>query len=65
MSKSLPSSHFTIPLASIVGLVAVGGGVQSLVDPEAFSHTIGLPVSAESAAAAAPYSSLAGARNRS
>ena len=54
------------PLSSIIGLLAVGGGIQSLLDPLAFSTTLGVPLSTTSTTSdALPLISFIGARNLS
>jgi len=54
------------PLSSIIGLLAVGGGIQSLLDPLAFSTTLGVPLSTTSnTSEALPFISFIGARNLS
>lgn len=52
------------PLASLVGLSGVGGGIYCLTDPIAFSDTLGIPVTSTSSPAL-PFVSFVGARNLS
>ena len=52
------------PLSSLMGILALSGGIYSIVDPRAFSATLGIPVSA-STSSALPFVSFAGARNLS
>jgi hypothetical protein len=51
-------------LASLVGLLGVGGGIYCLTDPIAFSDTLGIPVTSTSSPAL-PFVSFVGARNLS
>ncbi|KAE9371760.1 hypothetical protein N431DRAFT_545911 [Stipitochalara longipes BDJ] len=55
------------PLSSIIGLLAIGGGIQSLLNPLAFSSTLGIPLSTTSSSTSEsiPFISLIGARNLS
>jgi hypothetical protein len=50
------------PVSSLVGVLAVGGGVYSLVDPISFADTLGIPITSPSSPAL-PFVSFAGARN--
>ena len=51
------------PLSSLMGILALSGGIYSLVDPPAFgAGTLGIPVSTVTSSAL-PFVSLAGSRN--
>ena len=52
-TSSLRLHRLNTPLASLVGLLAVGGGIYGLIDPMAFSPS----------SPALPFVSFAGARN--
>lgn len=52
------------PLSSMIGLLAVGGGIRSILDPQAFSENLGIPIST-STSPALPFVSFVGARNLS
>lgn len=47
------------PLSCLIGILALGGGVQSIVNPQAFGETIGVPVPTP----VSPFVSFTGARN--
>jgi hypothetical protein len=50
------------PLSSVIGLLALGGGIQSLLSPQAFGTTLGIPI-LSSTSPALPFVSFVGARN--
>lgn len=50
------------PVSSLVGVLALGGGVYSLVDPTSFASTLGIHITSPSSPAL-PFVSFAGARN--
>ena len=64
MSTNFRPTQAAIPLASILALVATGGGIQSLLNPVGFSSTIGVPVTSTNSPAI-PFIRFAGARNLS
>ena len=47
----------------MMGLLALSGGIYSIVDPQTFSASLGIPVSASSSSSVLPFVSFAGARN--
>ena len=49
------------PLSSMIGILALGGGIYSIVNPQAFSATLGIPITM-STSPAIPFVSFAGAR---
>ena len=46
----------------MMGILALGGGIYSIVNPQAFSATLGIPISTPTSPAL-PFVSFAGARN--
>ena len=51
-------------LAGLVGLIGTSGGIYSLVNPVAFSGTLGIPITSPTSPAI-PFISFAGVRNLS
>ena len=52
------------PLSSLMGFLALSGGIYSLVDPPAFgAATLGIPISTSTSSSAIPFVSFAGSRN--
>ena len=50
------------PISSLVAALGVGGGVYGLIDPQAFSGSLGIPVTS-SVSPAIPFVSFIAARN--
>lgn len=60
--SSLSTVHrVSVPVAILMSLLAVGSGTYGLLNPLAFSYTIGIPVNTSSPAL--PFISMIGARN--
>ena len=51
------------PLSSVMGILALGGGIYSIVDPQAFGASLGIPVSTSASSSVLPFVSFVGARN--
>ena len=63
MSTSQIGLRRTLPFLSTgMGILALGGGILSIVNPQAFSEGVGIHVPTSSSAAL-PLASLAGSRN--
>ncbi|CAF9939358.1 hypothetical protein IMSHALPRED_001311 [Imshaugia aleurites] len=49
------------PLSSMIGILGLSGGIYSIVNPQAFGATLGIPISTPTSPAL-PFASFAGAR---
>jgi hypothetical protein len=56
-------TRFLIPAASLLGVLSLGGGLYGVLNPVAWSSTMGVEISAASSPAAVPYASFTAARN--
>lgn len=54
-------NRYLIPAASLLGVLSLGGGLYGVVDPVAWSKTMGIGV--PTASPAIPYASFTAARN--
>ncbi|KAK4696593.1 hypothetical protein P7C71_g1341, partial [Lecanoromycetidae sp. Uapishka_2] len=61
-TTSINIHQAAVPLATGMGLLGIGGGIYSLINPVAFSDGFGIPITSPSSPAL-PFVSFAGARN--